>query len=554
MKKAVLYARVSSAMQEKERTIESQVAELKKQIASSGDVLIKEYVDDGYSGAQLDRPALDQLRRDLRTVLFDTVYFLNTDRIAREVTYQTIIIAEILKYKKQIIINGQDYVHNPENKFSLTVLGAVAELERAKIIERLTRGKLHKLRQGYLVSHGHNLYGYDYIRKTDSNPVAYVINKKEAIVVRKAFEMYAGGNIGVNRICQYLEKIKAPRKTGRKPWHITQIKYMLKNESYTGIKYFNTEHYVREQANPLHGIHHSTGHVVKRPREDWIGVKIPQIIPKSLFDKVKARFEWNKKHYRNPRQVQLLSNLVSCGSCGYFCFAYQRYYKDRRRKKDPEKVFHKIAYKCSKNAQHVMHSNPQDRCRNPEVASHLLESCIFNMIKDTMTDPIKLKQCLEHAKEKARTTRFRMEKQLKEVDENIKDLGRQKKRILDLYAMGGLDRNNYVQKCLWYDNEANKVRAVREELIKKIPILHKKEVMKVSVQNYCERVKTGLKKCVDFDTRRQFLLDHIERIIYKERHVILHGSVPVRLKAYEDPNQSTTLSKVGFQIESKIVR
>ncbi|MGB0757449.1 MAG: recombinase family protein [Patescibacteria group bacterium] len=100
MKKAVLYARVSSALQEKERTIESQVEELKKQIISDGNVLVHEYIDDGYSGAMLDRPALNQLRADLKSTMFDTIYFLNTDRIARDVTYQTILIAEILRYKK----------------------------------------------------------------------------------------------------------------------------------------------------------------------------------------------------------------------------------------------------------------------------------------------------------------------------------------------------------------------------------------------------------------------------------------------------------------------
>ena len=57
MKKAVLYARVSSDLQKKERTIESQVVELKKQVGAAGDVLVKEYIDDGYSRARLDRPA-----------------------------------------------------------------------------------------------------------------------------------------------------------------------------------------------------------------------------------------------------------------------------------------------------------------------------------------------------------------------------------------------------------------------------------------------------------------------------------------------------------------
>jgi DNA invertase Pin-like site-specific DNA recombinase len=98
MKKAALYARVSSDLQKRERTIESQIAVLKSQIKAAGDVLIKEYIDDGYSGARLDRPSLDELRRDVKIQLFDSIYFLNSDRIARDVTYQIIIIGEILKH------------------------------------------------------------------------------------------------------------------------------------------------------------------------------------------------------------------------------------------------------------------------------------------------------------------------------------------------------------------------------------------------------------------------------------------------------------------------
>jgi Resolvase, N terminal domain/Protein of unknown function (DUF3309) len=81
-KRAVLYARVSTDAQQKEGTIESQVLELKRQITAAGDVLVKEYVDDGYSGTLLDRPALEELRKDVRIPLFDAVYFLDIDRYA----------------------------------------------------------------------------------------------------------------------------------------------------------------------------------------------------------------------------------------------------------------------------------------------------------------------------------------------------------------------------------------------------------------------------------------------------------------------------------------
>lgn len=162
MKKAVLYARVSSDIKKQEGTIESQVDAIKQRIIENGDVLVKEYIDNGYSGSEIERPALDELRKDLKSNLFDAVYFHNTDRIAREVVHQTVIISEILKAKKQLVIDGKDYVHNPENKFAITVLGAVAELERAKMLERSARGKQHRLRQGELLGYGYNAYGYIY--------------------------------------------------------------------------------------------------------------------------------------------------------------------------------------------------------------------------------------------------------------------------------------------------------------------------------------------------------------------------------------------------------
>ena len=115
MTKAALYARVSTDAQKQEGTIKSQVLELKRQIVSAGHVLVKEYIDDGLSGTLLDRPGLHQMRQDMKTDVFEAIYFLDTDRIARDVAYQSIVLSELLKYGKQIIIKGKDYVNNPEN-------------------------------------------------------------------------------------------------------------------------------------------------------------------------------------------------------------------------------------------------------------------------------------------------------------------------------------------------------------------------------------------------------------------------------------------------------
>ena len=62
MQRAALYARVSTDAQKQEGTIESQIAELRRQIAAVSHVLVKEYIDDGYTGSRMDRPALQELR------------------------------------------------------------------------------------------------------------------------------------------------------------------------------------------------------------------------------------------------------------------------------------------------------------------------------------------------------------------------------------------------------------------------------------------------------------------------------------------------------------
>jgi Recombinase/Resolvase, N terminal domain len=135
-----------------------------------------------------------------------------------------------LKHRKQLIINGKDYEKNPENKFTLTIFGAVAEFERAKIIERVTRGKQLRLAQGQLLGCGVHTFGYDYIRKTPTSRPQMIINEREAQIVRYLFETYAREQIGLDRIAKRLKDMGALTKTGKKLWRRSFLKTVLRNE------------------------------------------------------------------------------------------------------------------------------------------------------------------------------------------------------------------------------------------------------------------------------------------------------------------------------------
>lgn len=140
---------------------------------------------------------------------------------------------------------------------------------------------------------------------------------------------------------------------------------------------------------------------------------------------------------------------------------------------------------------------------------------------------------------------------MKRIDELIKDIALKKKRVIDLYASGTLEQRGYIEKNLEYDNEENKLKAERTDLTKRIPLLHKTEVVDTSIKQYCEAAKTRLNRCNDFDARRKFVLDYIERIVYCNDNVSIYGSVPVRLKSYEK-DQPTESSKIEFKISDRI--
>jgi site-specific DNA recombinase len=539
MKRAVLYARVSTDAQQKEGTIESQVLELKRHIAAAGNVLVKEYVDNGYSGSLLDRPGLEALRRDVRTPLFEAVYFLDTDRIARDVAYQTIILGELLKYGKQIIIKGRDYVNNAENKFTVTVLGAVGELERAKIIERTTRGRLHRLRLGELSSNGHRIYGYDYVRKTETAPAALVINEEQAPVVRSIFEMFASGRYGLVTISRSLEERRILTRLGPPLWHRDQIKFMLKNETYAGTRYFNritraTEAY-REAGQLIRG------RWVYRDPAEWIPVKVPAIVSRELFEIVHKKLRLHEERYCQPVTHYLLQGLVQCGVCGSGCSSSRGYHKIAR-PSGRLSVYHRAVYRCNRRAQENMHDRTRiERCRNSEIGTHILEGRVFELIRETMLDPAKLRGCVHTG---GRSDDRSIARELARVAGEISALDEERRWLINKYAAEHMAGEAYIAGNRALDRDLERLTSEKGELVAASRSSLHEDFVDASVRQFCASARACLQECDNFDAKRQFVVDHVERVIYNRYKVTIAGSVPVQSPAGD--------TKLPFRIEGEI--
>lgn len=191
---AAIYARVSSEQQADAHTIASQVSALHERAKDDGLVVSEAliFLDEGYSGATLVRPALERLRDAMSAGVIDRLYIHSPDRLARKYAYQVVLVEECSRVGVEVVFLNRELGRSPEDDLLLQVQGMMAEYERAKIMERNRRGKLHAARSGSVNVLGGAPYGYRYLSKHQGGGHA----RYEVLVGQSDSEAkVSGGNI-----------------------------------------------------------------------------------------------------------------------------------------------------------------------------------------------------------------------------------------------------------------------------------------------------------------------------------------------------------------------
>jgi DNA invertase Pin-like site-specific DNA recombinase len=136
VKRAVVYARVSTGDQH----LETQLLDLREMAKQRGLEVVREYTD-VISGAKSKRPGLDSLMSDARRHRFDVVLVAAFDRIARNVRHFLEVLDELNRLGIQFISLRENIdTGGPLGRAMLTIIGAIAELERSLIVERVKSG------------------------------------------------------------------------------------------------------------------------------------------------------------------------------------------------------------------------------------------------------------------------------------------------------------------------------------------------------------------------------------------------------------------------------
>ena len=145
MTRVAIYARVSTS----EQDAGMQTRELEEYAQRRGWTIAGLYVDTGVSGSKVSRPELDRLMGDARRRRFDTVAVWKFDRMARSVSHLLRVLEEFRALNIDFVSLTESIdTSSPLGKMIFTVLGAVAELERDLIRERVRAGLRNALAKG----------------------------------------------------------------------------------------------------------------------------------------------------------------------------------------------------------------------------------------------------------------------------------------------------------------------------------------------------------------------------------------------------------------------
>src|SRR6516164_7046489 len=324
-----------------------------------------------------------------------------------------------------------------------------------------------------------SIYGYHYVRKTSTAPATLAINEEQAAVVRSIFEMFASGNYGLVTISRHLEERRILTSKGRQRWDNDRIKRMLKNETYAGTRYFNRM--TRVKKGDRQGKKLIRGQWVYRERPDWIAVNVPAIVSRELFDTVQEKLRHHDSRYCQPVTHYLLSSLVQCGVCGTGCSSFRRWQKVVR-PSGGVSVYHHAAYRCNRRARENNHDRAQiERCRNSEISTHILEGHVFEMIRETMLDPGKLRGCVESG---AGMDDRRTARELASVARKIGALDHERRELISRYAADQMTGEEYIAANRALDEKLERLVRAKAKLAGALRPTHHEDFVEASVRQF----------------------------------------------------------------------
>ena len=508
--RAALYARVSSEQQAQQKTIDSQVAALTERVGEDGLVVDDElrFIDDGYSGSTLVRPALERLRDVAYAGGIDRLYVHSPDRLARKYAYQVLLVDELTHDGVEIVFINHPLGSSPEEDLLLQVQGMISEYERTKIMERSRRGKRYAARRGSVNVLSGAPYGYHYVSKQEGDGEAhYRIVFEEAKIAREIFEWYGLEGVSIGEVCRRLKARGIRTRTGKDYWDRTTVWGMLKNPAYKGSAGFGkTRIGPRKPAlRPQRGYEQSQRDysIYAVPEEEQERIPVPAIVSEELFETIQEQLAENRKHNRQRKRGAryLLQGLLKCQCCDY---AY--YGKPVSRSSAKGKKRHYAYYRCI--GTDAYRFGGERICWNKQVRTDLLEAAVWEDVCALLQDPDRIRQEYQRRLNEQPDNQIAETEQLSTMIQKVK---RGIARLIDAYEDGLLTKAEFEPRLRNAKQRLDKleveIKAVADQTVSE----HELRLVIGQFEDFSQRVREGLREG-DWMTQREIIRALVKRI------------------------------------------
>jgi site-specific DNA recombinase len=506
-----LYGRVSSEQQAIANTIESQVVALRQRVEADGFSLSAElqFIDDGYSGATLVRPALERLR-DLASVGgLDRLYVHSPDRLARKYAYQVLLVDELQRAGVAVIFLNRELGRSPEDDLLLQVQGMMAEYERAKILERSRRGKRHAAHSGSVNALSCAPYGYRYIdKRTGGGRACYEIDLEQAQVVRQIFTWVGQERATLAEVCRRLTQAGIPTQTGKKTWERSVVWGMLKNPAYKGLAAFGKTATGERQPRVRPG--RGQSNQPRRPYsthpvdpQEWIGIPVPALVDASIFAAVQQQLDENRKHARQSQRgaKYLLQGLVVCKVCGY-----SYYGKPVSSKASKGKTRHYAYYRCI--GTDAYRFGGQRICTNTQVRTDQLEAAVWGEVQALLENPQRLEE--EYHRRQTQPSSGKQQN-LAGLETQISKLRLGMGRLIDSYAEGLIDKPEFEPRITRLKERIATLETQAKQVSDEVAQTKELRLIISRLEEFSSRVKEGLTQ-LDWSTQREIIRTLVKRV------------------------------------------
>jgi site-specific DNA recombinase len=517
------YARVSTPRQAQDQTITQQVARLQAKVQAEGWTLATHqiYCDDGYSGARLDRPALDRLRDAAARGEFQALLLTTPDRLARRFVHQALLLEEFAQLGCTVVFLDQSLSQDPQAQLLGQIRGAVAESERALIAERTRRGRLAKLQAGRLLPWIHTPYGYRSDPEHPRDPTRLRIEEPEAQGVRQMFTWYAEEGLSIYGIAARLMQLRIPAPHGGQRWPPATVGGILRNEDYAGTAYGNRDHLVEPQRwrSERAAALRIRAQARRRPREDWIAIDIPPIIARELFARVQALrpLRQAQSPRNNTQHEYLLRTRVGCAVCGW---AFSG------RPRGP------YAYYLCNGKRSLVSSGRPWRCPVRSVRADRLDAWVWEDICQVLSTPAIITEALRRASagELLPTATSARVRQLQHARRTAQ---RQIERLVEAYTAEALTLDELQTRRAGLEERLRLLRQQEQELQWQQQQTLRLGELCANIETLCHATRTGL-HALDFAGRRRIVELLVDRVLISHETVEIRYAIPLTGLGHND--------------------